>query len=156
MGMNNFDTCLDKGYTERVKWRRILLILNFSSNDGYKFEIQATTEKFCFTSLGLRDYTLYIVFLLQELRSRLDNATQEKNDLLNKVSSLEESVSSAGSEREMWEVKMNELTDEKAEIENKLASMTENLEATKQVCYLRNLSNHLLILRTLQYFKLLY
>ena len=64
----------------------------------------------------------------------MDNATQERNDLVNKVSSLEESVSSAGSEREMWEVKMNELTEEKAEIENKLASMMENLEATKQVC----------------------
>ena len=80
-------------------------------------------------------------FLSQELSSRLDNATQEKNDLLNKVSSLEESVSSADSEKKIWEDKMNALTKGKAEIENKLASVTESLEAEKQVCYILNLND---------------
>lgn len=84
---------------------------------------------------------LYFVFVLQELSSRLDNTTQEKNDLLNKVSSLEDSVSSTDSEKKIWEDKMNALTEEKAEIENKLASMTESFEAEKQVCYFMNLSD---------------
>lgn len=77
---------------------------------------------------------------LQELSNSLDNVTQERGDLVNKVSSLEESISSADQERKILEDKMNALTEEKDEVEKKLASVTESLETEKQVCCFRNLS----------------
>lgn len=60
--------------------------------------------------------------------------------MVNKVSSLEESISSANQERKILEDKMNALTEEKDEVEKKLASVTESLETEKQVCCFRNLS----------------
>ena len=75
----------------------------------------------------------YVFLLLQELSSRLNNTTQEKNDLLNQISSLEESVSSADSERKTWQEKISTLTEGRAELENKMASVTESLETEKQV-----------------------
>lgn len=64
----------------------------------------------------------------------MDNATQEKNNLLNRLISLEENVSFADNERKIWEDKINVVTEEKAEIENKLSSLIESSETEKQVC----------------------
>ena len=77
-------------------------------------------------------------FFLQELSNRLDDVTQEKSNLLSKVSSLEESVSSADQERKILEDKMNAFSEGKDEVEKKLASVTESLETEKQVCCSRN------------------
>ena len=71
---------------------------------------------------------------MQELSNRLVDVTQEKSNLLSKVSSLEESISSAGEERTILEDKMNALSEEKDEVEKNLGSVTESLEAEEQVC----------------------
>ena len=73
-------------------------------------------------------------FSLQELSSGLDNATQEKNNLLNRLISLEENVSFADNERKIWEDKINAVTEEKVASENKLSSLIESSETEKQVC----------------------
>ena len=86
-------------------------------------------------------------FFMKELSNRLVDATQEKNNLLSKVSSLEESISSAHQEKTILEEKMNALTEGKDEVENKLESVTESLETEKQVCCIRNLSGDSLTLR---------
>ena len=78
---------------------------------------------------------------MQELSNRLDDVTQEKSNFLNKVSSLEESISSAHQERTILEDKMNLLTEGKDEVEKKLESVTESLETEKQVCVVGNLSS---------------
>jgi len=79
-------------------------------------------------------------FFVQELNHRLDDVTQEKSNLLSKVSSLDESISSADQDRKILEDKMNALTEGKDEVEKKLASVTKSLETEKQVCRVRNLS----------------
>jgi len=79
-------------------------------------------------------------FVVQELSHRLDDVTQEKSNLLSKVSSLDESISSADQDRKILEDKMNALTEGKDEVEKKLASVTKSLETEKQVCRVRNLS----------------
>ena len=80
----------------------------------------------------------YFFFFLQELSNRLDDVTQEKSNLLSKVSGLEESISSADQERKTLEDKMNAFSEGKDEVEKKLASVTESLETEKQVfeCWL--------------------
>ena len=86
----------------------------------------------------IEDNRVCLFFFVQELSNRLDDATQGKSTLLSKVSSLEESISSADQERTKLEDKMNALTEGKDEVEKKLASVTESLEREKQVCGLRN------------------
>ena len=87
-------------------------------------------------------------FFIQELSNRLDDVTQEKSNLLSKVSSLEESISSADQERTILQDKMNALTEEKDEVKKELGLMTESLETEKQVCCVsRNLSVGSLTLR---------
>ena len=80
-------------------------------------------------------------FFVQELSNRLDDVTQEKSNLLSKVSSLEESISSAHQERTILKDKMNSLTEERDEVEKKLEAVTESLETEKQVCVVGNLSS---------------
>jgi len=92
----------------------------------------------------IEDNRVCLFFFVQELSNRLDDATQGKSTLLSKVSSLEESISSADQERTKLEDKMNALTEGKDEVEKKLASVTESLEREKQVCYLRNFCASLL------------
>ena len=78
-------------------------------------------------------------FQLQELNNRLENASQENKDLVIKVSSLEETVSSTDSERKTLQEKFDAVTEEKATNENEIASLIESLQALeteKQVCYL--------------------
>ena len=87
------------------------------------------------------------VFFVQELSNRLDDVTQEKSNLLSKVSSLEESISLADRERTILEDKMNSLTEGKDEVEKKLGLMMESLETEKQVCCVRKLSVGSLTLR---------
>ena len=84
---------------------------------------------------------------MQELSNRLVDVTQEKSNLLSKVSSLEESISSADEERTILEDKMNALTEGKDEVEKKLGFVTESLSTEKQVCCVRNLSVRSLTLR---------
>ena len=97
--------------------------------------------------------SVFVFLLVQELSNRLDDATQEKSHLLSKVSSLEESISSADQERTILEDKMNALTEGKDEVEKKLASVTESLETEKQVCcFIRNFSVGSLTLRMIACF----
>ena len=78
---------------------------------------------------------------MQELSNRLDDVSQEKSNLLSKVTSLEESVSSAHQERTILEQKMNSLTEGKDEVQKKLGLVTESSETEKQVCCVGNLSS---------------
>lgn len=74
---------------------------------------------------------------MQELNNRLENVTQENKDLLHKVSSLEETVSSADSESKTIQQRVNALTEERNAIENEVTSLRESLqtlETEKQVC----------------------
>ena len=76
-------------------------------------------------------------FFVQELNNRLVDVAQEKSNLLSKVSSLEESVSSAHQGRTALEEKLNALTEGKVEVEKELGSVTESLETENQVCCVR-------------------
>ena len=76
-----------------------------------------------------------VFLIIQELSNRLDDITLEKNNLLSKVSSLEESISSADQERTILQDKINALTEEKDEVEKKLGLVTESLKTEKQVCF---------------------
>ena len=67
----------------------------------------------------------------------MDNVAQEKNDLLIKLSKLEEEVASAGSERELLHEKVTLLAQEKTAVDNELALWKDSLktsEEEKQVC----------------------
>jgi len=88
--------------------------------------------------LAIKEDNFLSVLFLQELSNRLDDVTQEKSNLLSKVSGLEESISSADQERKLLEDKMNVFSEGKDEVEKKLASVTESLETEKQVfeCWL--------------------
>ena len=101
---------------------------------------QSHTNKSSDDSAGcLQSKKITFVFcFLQELSNRLDDVTQEKSNLLSKVSGLEESISSADQERKTLEDKMNAFSEGKDEVEKKLASVTESLETEKQVfeCWL--------------------
>ena len=82
-----------------------------------------------------------VFLIIQELSNRLDDITLEKSNLLSKVSSLEESISSADQERTILQDKINALTEEKDAVEKKLGLVTESLKTEKQVCcWVRNLS----------------
>lgn len=73
----------------------------------------------------------------EELNNRLENVTQENKDLLHKVSSLEETVSSADSESKTIQQRVNALTEERNAVENEVTSLRESLqtlETEKQVC----------------------
>lgn len=83
--------------------------------------------------LAIKEDNFLSVLFLQELSNRLDDVTQEKSNLLSKVSDLEESISSADQERKILEDKMNVFSEGKGEVEKKLASVTESLETEKQV-----------------------
>lgn len=83
--------------------------------------------------LAIKEDNCLSVLFLQELSNRLDNVTQEKSNLLSKVSGLEESISSADQERKALEDKMNAFLEGKDEVEKKVASVTERLETEKQV-----------------------
>ena len=67
----------------------------------------------------------------------MDNVAQEKNDLLIKLSKLEEEVASAGSERELLHEKVTLLAQEKTAVDNELTLWKDSLktsEEEKQVC----------------------
>lgn len=83
--------------------------------------------------LAIKEDNCLSVLFLQELSNRLDDVTQEKSNLLSKVSGLEESISSADQERKALEDKMNAFLEGKDEVEKKVASVTERLETEKQV-----------------------
>ena len=82
-------------------------------------------------------FVCLFLLVLQELNVKLINATQEKEDLLSKVSILEETESSAKSEGQKLQEKVNALVEERAEGEKEMASLRESLETLekeKQVC----------------------
>ena len=72
----------------------------------------------------------------QELSNKLGCSVQENKDLFNRVSSLEESISSTDSERKALEEKLGAFTEEKSASENLVASLKDalqTLETEKQV-----------------------
>ena len=88
--------------------------------------------------LAIKEDNCFFFVFLQELSNRLDDVTQEKSNLLSKVSGLEDSISSADQERKTLEGKMNAFSEGKDEVEKNLAAVTESLERVKQVfeCWL--------------------
>ena len=90
----------------------------------------------------------YFLSFTQELNNRLEISSQENKDLFNKVSSLEDTVSSAHSERKELEEKLETITEEKSASENQEASLKESLqrlEMEKQVCLYCSLRYFLLL-----------
>ena len=87
---------------------------------------------------AIKEDNCFLFCFLQELSNRLDDVTQEKSNLLSKVSGLEGSISSADQERKTLEDKMNAFSEGKDEVEKKLAAVTDSLEREKQVfeCWL--------------------
>ena len=62
----------------------------------------------------------------------MDNVVQEKNDLLIKLSKLEEEVASAGSERELLHEKVTLLAQEKTAVDNELALWKDSLKTSEE------------------------
>lgn len=62
----------------------------------------------------------------------MDNVAQEKNDLLIKLSKLEEEVASAGSERELLLGKATLLSQEKTAVDNELALWKDSLKTSEE------------------------
>ena len=86
----------------------------------------------------------------QELSNKLGCSAQENKDLFNRVSSLEENISSTDSERKELEEKLGALTEEKSASENLVASLKDalqTLETEKQVRFQKTW-NSFCVLRT--------
>ena len=66
------------------------------------------------------------------MKDSLDNVAQEKNDLLIKLSKLEEEVASAGSERELLHQKVTLLSQEKTAVDNELALWKDSLKTSEE------------------------
>lgn len=82
---------------------------------------------------GLLCLTIILFSLfLQELNSNLERAAQEKNDLLDNVSALEERILSAENESKVLQERLNSLTEDKTGIENEMASLKESLQTTEK------------------------
>ena len=62
----------------------------------------------------------------------MDNVAQEKNDLLTKLSKLEEEVASAGSEREFLHQKVTLVSQEKTAVDNELALWKDSLKTSEE------------------------
>ena len=86
----------------------------------------------------------------QELNNKLGCSAQENKDLFNRVSSLEESISSTDSERKELKEKLGAITEEKSANENLVASLKDalqTLETEKQVRFQKTW-NTCFVLRT--------